>query len=35
MSARPGDFTPEEQTEFAEQQVLAYNHASHGWSAAQ
>lgn len=29
--SRPGNFTDEERAEFAVQQVLAYNHASHGW----
>eukprot|EP00931_Biecheleriopsis_adriatica_P074250 TRINITY_DN48353_c0_g1_i1.p1 TRINITY_DN48353_c0_g1~~TRINITY_DN48353_c0_g1_i1.p1 ORF type:complete len:566 (-),score=118.06 TRINITY_DN48353_c0_g1_i1:118-1815(-) len=29
--SRPGDWTDEEKAEFAARQVLAYNHASHGW----
>ncbi|CAJ1400856.1 unnamed protein product [Effrenium voratum] len=29
--SRPGPFPEEEQADFARKQVLAYNHASHGW----
>jgi len=29
--SRPGRFTDEDQADFAQKQVLAYNHASHGW----
>lgn len=29
--SRPGQFTDEDQADFALKQVLAYNHASHGW----
>mmetsp|Transcript_66762 Transcript_66762/g.186175 ORF Transcript_66762/g.186175 Transcript_66762/m.186175 type:complete len:590 (-) Transcript_66762:105-1874(-) len=29
--ARPSDFPDQETSEFAEEQVLAYNHSTHGW----
>ena len=29
--ARPGKFSESDEGEFALQQVLAYNHATHGW----
>ncbi|CAK9106196.1 3-beta-glucanase 1) (Exo-1 [Durusdinium trenchii] len=30
-TSRPGQFSEAEQADFARQQVLGYNHASHGW----
>eukprot|EP00913_Durusdinium_trenchii_P012296 g11545.t1 len=34
-TSRPGQFSEAEQADFARQQVLGYNHASHGWTEPQ